>query len=171
MPLSKISANGVTSTVVTPNTSSSFTATQTFSGTSSSGAIKVLNIGELASINTSFAPSTTTNFYVNNGAVQYYTTNNGTNFTLNFAFSTSTTLNAAMAVNDSLSLTLIVTNSSTAYYPSAINIDGNSITPKWQTGIAPTSGNVSATDTYNFVIIKTAATPTYLVLASQTKFA
>jgi hypothetical protein len=171
MPLSLISANGVNSTIVTPTNSSSFTATQTFSGTSSTEAIKVLNIGELASVNTSSAPPATTNFYVNNGAIQYYTTNTGTNFTLNFAFSTGTTLNSAMAVNDSLSLTLIVTNSGTAYYPSAITIDGNSITPKWQTGIAPTTGNTSALDAYNFVIIKTAATPTYLVLASQTKFA
>jgi hypothetical protein len=75
-----------------------------------------------------------------------------------------------MAVNDSISCTLIVTNTTTAYYASAFTIDGTSVTPKWQNGTAPTSGNTSALDIYTFVIIKTAAS-TYTVLASQTKFA
>jgi hypothetical protein len=75
-----------------------------------------------------------------------------------------------MATNDSISCTLIVTNSTTAYYASAFTIDGVSVTPKWQGGSAPTSGDVSALDSYTFVIIKTASA-TYTVLASVTKFA
>ena len=107
---------------------------------------------------------------MNNGAVQYITANNTNNWTLNFAFSSTTTLNTAMAVNDSMSCTLVVTNSTTAYYASAFTIDGTSVTPKWQGGTAPSSGNASSIDSYTFVIIKTAAS-TYTVLASQTKFA
>ena len=151
------------------NTAQTFTATQTFNGTSATEALKPLNIAEPASV-TAVAPTATTNFYMNNGAVQYITANNANNWTLNFAFSSTTTLNTAMAVNDSMSCTLIVTNSTTAYYASAFTIDGTSVTPKWQGGSAPTSGNASSIDSYTFVIIKTAAS-TYTVLASQTKFA
>jgi hypothetical protein len=133
-------------------------------------ALKVPNIVEPANIVGS-APASTTNFYMNLGAVQYYTSNTANNWTLNFAFSsTPTSLNTAMAIGDSMSCTLIVTNSTTAYYPSAFTIDGTSVTPKWQGGTAPASGNISSVDSYTFVIIKTASA-TYTVLASQTKFA
>ena len=149
-----------------PNT---FTGLQTFNGTSSNEALKVLNIAEPANV-VGTAPTATTNFYINSGAVQYYTANNANNWTLNFAFSSGTSLNTAMSVNDSVSCTMIVTNTTTAYYPSAFTIDGTSVTPKWQGGSAPTSGDVSAIDVYNFVITKTASA-TYTVLASVTKFA
>ena len=151
------------------NTSQTWTATQTFNGTSSTEAVKVLNIAEPANV-VGTAPTSTTNFYVNSGAVQYYTANNANNWTLNFAFSSGTSLNTAMSVGDSISCTMIVTNSTTAYYPSAFTIDGTSVTPKWQGGTAPTSGDASALDSYTFVIIKTASA-TYTVLATQTKFA
>jgi hypothetical protein len=45
-----------------------------------------------------------------------------------------------------------------------------SVTPKWQGGTAPTSGNINSIDTYTYTIIKTAATPTYVMLAAQTQF-
>lgn len=151
------------------NTAQTFTATQTFNGTSATEALKPLNIAEPASVSGT-APTSTTNFYINSGAVQYITANNTNNWTLNFAFSSGTSLNTAMATNDSISCTLIVTNSTTAYYASAFTIDGVSVTPKWQGGSAPTSGDVSALDSYTFVIIKTASA-TYTVLASVTKFA
>jgi hypothetical protein len=150
------------------NTSQTWTATQTFNGTSAAEAIKTLNIAEPANV-VGTAPTSTTNLYINSGAVQYYTANNANNWTLNFAFSSGTSLNTAMAVGDSISCTMIVTNSATAYYPSAFQIDGTSVTPKWQGGSAPTSGDASALDSYTFVIIKTASA-TYTVLASQTKF-
>lgn len=151
------------------NTAQTFTATQTFNGTSSTEAMKVLNIAEPANTVAS-APSATTNFYVNSGAVQYYTTNAANNWTLNIAFSSGTTLNTAMATNDSISITMLATQGSTAYYNSAVTIDGTSVTPKWQGGSAPTSGNASGIDSYTYVIYKTASA-TYTVLASQTKFA
>ena len=156
---------------VAPGTATTFTATQTFNGTSSTAAMKEINIIEPASV-TAVAPTATTNFYINTGSVQYITANNANNWTLNFAFSAGTTLNAAMATNDSLSCTLITTNSATAYYLSAITVDGTGagVTVEWQGGSAPTSGNASSIDSYTFVIIKTGSA-VYTILAAQTKFA
>ena len=154
---------------VAPATATSFTATQTFNGTTATAAIKTNNIDELASI-VAGAPAATQTFYVNTGAVQYYTSNAANNWTVNFAFSSGTSLNTAMAIGDSISVTMLTTQSATAYYNSAVQVDGNSVTPKWQGGTAPTSGNASSIDCYTYVIIKTASA-TFTVLASVTKFA
>jgi hypothetical protein len=154
---------------VAPATATSFTATQTFSGTTATAAIKTNNIDELASI-TASAPASTQTFYVNTGAVQYYTNNAANNWTVNFAFSSGTSLNTAMAVGDSISVTMLTTQSATAYYNSAVQVDGSSVTPKWQGGTAPTSGNASSIDSYTYVIIKVGSA-SFIVLASQTKFA
>ena len=158
--------SGASVSTSTPNT---WTATQTFNGSSSTEATKILNIAEPANV-VAAAPASTTNFYINSGAVQYYTANTANNWTINFAFSAGTTLNAAMATNDSISCTLIVTQSATAYYPSAFQVDGTSsgVTVKWQ-GSAPSSGDPSSLDSYTFVIIKTASA-TYTILATATKF-
>ena len=156
---------------VAPGTATTFTATQTFNGTSSTAAMKEINIVEPANV-TATALATTTNFYINSGAVQYYTTDAGLNFTLNFKFSSATPLDTAMAVNDSISCTLIIKNGSSAYYLSTITVDGTSsgVTVKWQGGTAPASGNINSTDSYTFAIIKTGSAA-YTILASQTKFA
>ena len=166
-----LSAATAGSDYAVPTTASTWTTTQTFNGTSSTAALKEINIIEPASV-TGTAPTATTNFYVNTGSVQYITGNNANNWTLNFAFSSGTTLNSAMTTNDSLSCTLITTNTTTAYYLSAITVDGTSsgVTVKWQGGSAPTSGNASSIDSYTFVIIKTGSA-VYTILASQTKFA
>jgi hypothetical protein len=153
---------------VAPGTATTFTATQTFNGSSSTTAMKVLNITETASISAS-APAATTNFYVNTGAVQYLTSNTTVNWTLNFAFSAGTSLNTAMATGDSIACTLLVTNGVTPYYPTAFQIDGVAVTPKWQGGTAPAAGNASSVDSYTFDIIKTGS-GTYLVLGSLTQF-
>ena len=77
-----------------------------------------------------------------------------------------------MSTNNTISVSLLVTNGATPYYASAIQVDGTGtgVTTKWQGGTAPTSGNASSIDVYNFVITKTASA-TYTILASQTKFA
>lgn len=105
------------------------------------------------------------------GSVWYYTTNASANFTLNFRKSSSVSLSTLLAVGQSITVTFLNTNGATPYYPNAFQIDGASVTPKWQGGTAPSSGNASSVDAYVFTIIKTASTPSYLVLASQTKFA
>ena len=100
----------------------------------------------------------------------YYTTNASGNFTVNFRGSSGTSLNTIMSTGESMSVTFLVTNGSTAYYNSAVTIDGSSVTPKWQGGTAPTSGNASSIDSYTYVIFKTGSAA-FTVLASVTKFA
>ena len=74
-----------------------------------------------------------------------------------------------MTTNDTIAVTFMVTQGATAYYNSAVTIDGTSVTPKWQGGTAPSSGNASGIDVYNYVITKTASA-TYTVLASISQF-
>jgi len=101
----------------------------------------------------------------------YYTTASSANFTINFRGDSVTTLNSILPVGQTKTLVFRNTNGATAYRPSAIQIDGVSVTPKWQGGNTPTAGNASAVDVYTYAITKTASTPTYQVFASQTKFA
>ncbi len=118
---------------------------------------------------TASAPSSTTNFDVQTQSVQYYTSNASTNFTLNVRGDGSTALNSVMSTGQAITIALLVTCGSTAYYPSALTIDGSSVTPKWQNGSAPTGGLASSVNVYVYTIIKTASA-TFTVLASQTKF-
>jgi hypothetical protein len=151
------------------NVANSFTGLQTFAGTSSNADLKTSNILETATISATAATGTI-NYDVTTQSVLYYTTNASGNFTVNFRGSSGTSLNTIMATGESLSATFLVTNGSTAYYNSAVQVDGSSVTPKWQGGTAPTSGNASSIDAYTYVIFKTGSAA-FTVLASQTKFA
>lgn len=115
------------------------------------------------------AATGTINFDVSTASVWYYTSNASANHTLNFRYSSGATLSSVLAVGDAITLVWLNTNGSTAYYPSTIQIDGTTVTPKVPAAIS--AGNASAIDAYVFTIIKTAATPTYTVLETQTKFA
>ena len=101
----------------------------------------------------------------------YYTTNATANWTLNFRGNSTTTLNSLLTVGDSITIIFAAAIGATQYRPTTFQIDGSAVTPLWQGGSAPTSGNASSTDLYVFTILKTAATPTYTVFASQTRFA
>ena len=116
------------------------------------------------------AATGTINFDVNTASIWYYTSNATANHTVNVRGDGSTTLSSLLAVGDSITVVWANTNGTTAYYPSAFQVDGSAITPKWQGGTAPTAGNASSIDVYTYVIVKTAATPTYTVFASQTQF-
>jgi len=118
---------------------------------------------------TASAPSSTTNFDLITQSVQIYTTNATANFTLNIRGNSTTTLNSMLAIGQSATLTLLVTTGTSAYYPTAYQIDGSAITPKWAGGTAPTSGDASSIDVYTLTILKTASA-TYTVLASQSQF-
>jgi hypothetical protein len=144
-----------------------FTATQTFNGSSSTFGVVLLDAAETVNVVAS-APSSTTNYYVQSGSVQYYTTSAANNWTLNVAFSSGTSMNTALAIGQSVTFTLVTTQGATAYYNSAVTIDGTSVTPKWIGG-APTAGNASGLDVYRYAVIKTASA-TYTVLASLTQY-
>jgi hypothetical protein len=117
------------------------------------------------------AATGTINFDAVTQGVLYYTTNASANWTLNIRGNSGTTLSSLLAVGDAITVTHLVTQGATAYYNSAVQVDGSSVTPKWQGGVAPTAGNASSIDAYVYTVVKTAATPTYTVFASQTKFA
>lgn len=114
------------------------------------------------------AATGTINFDVATASIWYYTSNATANHTLNFRYSSSVSLNTALPVGDTITLVWLNTNGTTAYYPSTIQIDGTTVTPKVPAAI--TAGNASSIDAYSFTIIKTAAN-TYTVLETQTKFA
>ena len=114
------------------------------------------------------AATGTINFDVSTASVWYYTSNATANHTLNFRYSSSSSLNNNLATGDTITLVWLNTNGSTAYYPSTIQIDGTTVTPKVPAAI--TAGNASSIDAYSFTIIKTASA-TYTVLETQTKFA
>ena len=154
---------------VAPGTATTFTALQTFAGTSSNLDLKTSNILETATVSATAATGTI-NYDVTTQSVLYYTSNAAANWTVNFRGSSGTSLDTVMATGESLSVTFLVTQGATAYYNSAVQIDGSSVTPKWQGGTAPTSGNASSIDSYTYVIIKTGSA-TFTVLAAQTKFA
>ena len=151
------------------NVANSFTALQTFSGTSSVASSKFTNIKEVSTVSATAATGTI-NYDITTQSVLYFTTNASGNFTVNFRGSSGTSLNTLMSDGESMSVTFLVTNGATAYYNSAVQVDGNSVTPKWQGGTAPTSGNASSIDSYTYVIIKT-GNAAFTVLAAQTKFA
>jgi hypothetical protein len=103
-------------------------------------------------------------------SVIYITANQTANRSINFRGDGSTTLDSMMAVGQSISCAALMTQGSTAYYLNSYNVDGTSVTPKWQGGSAPTSGNASGIDVYTFTIIKTASA-TFTVLATVAQFA
>ncbi len=103
-------------------------------------------------------------------SVLYFTSNASANWTLNIRGNSGTTLNSILATGDAITVTHLVTQGSTAYYNSAVQIDGSSVTPKWQNGSAPSNGSANAIDVYTYTIIKTGSA-TYTVIASQSKFA
>ena len=112
-------------------------------------------------------------FYLASNSIVYFTTAAGANWTANLTYSSSTSLNSIMNVGDTITSVALVLQGSTAYYQSAnATIDGSStgVTTYWQGGAVPSKGNASGVDVYTYTVIKTAATPTYTVLASQTQF-
>jgi hypothetical protein len=113
------------------------------------------------------AANTTVNFDADTQGVLYYTSNATANWTINLRGSGSTTLNSKLAVGDSLTCSFLVTNGSTAYYTTAVNVDGTTsgVTTKWSGGTAPASGNASSIDAYSFTVVKTASA-TYTVFAA-----
>ena len=141
-------------------------------GSSSLVAATVQNIVETANVIVG-APTSVTTASISNGAVIYYTSTATTNWTLNATFSSgNTTMNSVLAVGQVLSFVVLATQGSTAYYNTAVQVDGttSTVTTYWQNGTAPTKGYASGIDAYSYTIIKTASAPTYTVLASQTQF-
>ena len=116
------------------------------------------------------ATTGTINFDVKTQNVQLRTTNASANFILNLRGDSSTTLNNSIATGESISIAFEAKQGSTAYYLTAIQIDGSTVSPEyWQGGTAPDAGNADSIDSYVINVTKT-GDASYTVLASQTQF-
>jgi len=137
-------------------------------GSATTEALKVPNIAEPATVSATAATGTI-NYDVCTQSVLYYTSNASANWTVNLRGSSTTSLNTLMSTNDVITVSFLVTQGATAYYNNVVQVDGSSVTPKYQGGTAWSAGNASGIDVYTYTIIKTAAA-TFTVLASQTQF-
>jgi len=154
---------------VAPGTATTFTATQTFSGTSSALALALTDAAETTTISATAATGTIA-YDVTTQSVLYYTSNASANWTVNFRGSSGTSLNTLMSTGQAVTVTFLVTQGSTAYYNNAVQVDGSSVTPKYQGGTAWSAGNASSIDAYTYTIVKT-GNAAFTVFAAQTRFA
>ena len=159
---SSAATNTLPSTVVTT------TGTQTLTNKTIDSS-KIEQVAEKVT-NSATVFTGTINFDVITQPIFNATSNASGNWTLNIRGDSSNSLNSIMNTGESITVVTIVPQGGTAYYNSALQIDGSSVTPKWQGGSAPTEGNASSLDTYSYTIIKT-ADATFTVLAAQTQFA
>lgn len=141
----------------------------TLTGSSSTAGAKISDVLETATISATAATGTI-NYDVTTQAVLYYTSNASANWTVNFRGSSGTSLNTLMATGESLTVAFFVTQGATAYYNNVVQVDGSSVTPKYQGGTAWSAGNASSIDSYVYTIIKT-GNAAFTVFASQTRFA
>jgi hypothetical protein len=154
---------------VTLATAQTFTGTKTFSGTSSTQAIVLNDAAEVATVSATAATGTIA-YDITTQSVLYYTSNASANWTVNFRASSGTSLNTLMSTGQSMTVAFLVTQGSTAYYNSAVQVDGTTsgVTTRWLGG-APTAGNASGIDSIRYLIIKTGSA-TFTILASVTQF-
>jgi len=154
---------------VAPGTATTFTAKQSFNGATATLASSFKNAVEF-STQTASAPTSTIQYDVTTQSVHYYTTSAANNWIVNFRGNATTSLDTLMSTYDALTVVVLATQGATAYYNTAITIDGVSFTPKYQGGTTPTSGNASGVDAYSYTIVKTGSAA-FTVFAAQTRFA
>jgi hypothetical protein len=163
-----ISAATAGTDYVAPATATSFTATQTFTGSTTAIGAVFQDAAEVTTVSATAATGTI-NYDVTTQSVLYYTSNASANWTVNVRGNGTTSLDTLMSTGQAMTVVFLVTQGSTAYYNNAFTIDGTSVTPKYQGGTAPTSGNASGIDAYSYTIIKTGSAA-FTVLAAQTQF-
>jgi len=151
------SDGALAATAVQPNDSA------TLNGLIVNGTLDIEEVYE--KVTTATSTTGTITFDTTAQAVEFYTANQTANRTINFS-----NVNANLATGQSLSVAVLLTNGSTPYYLNVYQVDAGAVTPKWQGASAPSAGNASGIDSYNFTIIKT-ADATFTVLASLTQFA
>jgi len=161
-------ANITTANVATMSGTTSYTGTQTFTGSTTAIAAVFQDAAEVATVSATAATGTI-NYDVTSQSVLYYTTNASANWTVNFRGNGTTSLNTLMSTGQALTVVFLVSQGATAYYNNAVTIDGSSVTPKYQGGTAWSSGNASGIDAYSYTIVKTGSA-TFTVFASQTQF-
>ena len=133
------------------------------------------NLRERTSINTTSATGTI-NFDILSHNVELRTNDAAANFELNLRGDSSTAFSATIAVGQTTSVDFESSMGSTAYYLTAIKIDGATASPvHWQGGTtAPSEGNADGIDSYLINVTRSAdagsGTAQYTCLASQTQY-
>jgi hypothetical protein len=173
--LTGVAGTGASNTFSGTNTFSganTFTARQTFSGSTSALAEVLTNAAEVVTVSATAATGTIA-YYATTQSVLYYTSNASANWVVNLTgASTPTTLNTLLSTGQCITLVFMVTNGSTAYYNTSVQVDGTTsgVTTKWASGIAPSSGNANSIEAYTYTVIKTGSA-TFTVLATRSQFA
>ena len=126
------------------------------------------NIAEPTTISATAATGTIA-LYPSTQSILYYTSNASANWTVNITFSATNSMSNVMTTGQTMTVTFMVTQGATAYYNNVVQVDGVTVTPKWQGGTAPTAGNASGVDVYTYSAIKTGA-GAFTVFASVTQF-
>ena len=170
-PSNPLSAATAGTDYVAPATATTFTATQTFTGSTSVPAEIVRNIAEPVTVSATAATGTIA-IYPSTQSVLYYTSNASANWTVNLTWASGTTMNTALSTGQAVTVAFMVTNGSTAYYNATVQVDGTTtgVTTRWQGGVPPLAGNANSIDVYTYTIIKTGSA-TFTVLASVAQFA
>ena len=148
--------------IATTTSGINVTGTAVTDGVTVDGTLDIEEVFE--KVDTGVSTTGTLTIDVTNAGVTYMTANQTANRTVNFS-----NVNSSLAIGQSVTTSILLTLS-TAYYLSAYQVDGSTVTPKWSGGSAPTEGNASSIDVYTFTLVKT-ADATFTVLASQTQFA
>jgi hypothetical protein len=121
-------------------------------------------------VQTNTSTTGTLTFEATNYGVLYLTADQTTDRTINLVGNSTDSMDSILSVGQSITVAVLATQGTTAYYLNAYQVDGTAVTPKWQGGDVPAAGNASSIDVYAFTIIKTAAA-TFTVLASQSQYA
>jgi hypothetical protein len=159
------SANAYGAVTASPGT---WTALQSFLGTSSSLGLALNNLAERVNY-VGIGVSGTINYNVTSQSVLYHIGNAGSNWIVNFRGSESASLNSMMAIGQSVTVVLIANMGATPYFNNGVRVDGTVYTPAWVGGTAPTGGTASGTDLYSYTIVKTNEL-SFIVLASRTAY-
>ena len=128
------------------------------------------NLRERTSVSTTSATGTI-NFDILSHNVELRTNTAAANFELNLRGDASTLFHDVVATGETTSVAFESSMGSTAYYLTAIKVDGVTASPvHWQGGTtAPSQGNADGIDSYLINITKTGSA-VYTCLASQTQY-
>lgn len=128
------------------------------------------NLRERTSVSTTSATGTI-NFDILSHNVELRTNNAAANFELNLRGDASTLFHNVVATGETTSVAFESSMGGTAYYLTAIKVDGVTASPvHWQGGTtAPSEGNADGIDSYLINITKTGSA-VYTCLASQTQY-
>lgn len=132
--------------------------------------LKITTVREPVTVTATPMSSTVIDIYAKVNPTVYYTLDSTANGTFNIISTSSESLNTFLSSGEMVTVTVMVTNGVTQYRPTTFQIDGNAVTPKWQGGSAPSTGNASSIDAYTLTALKT-ADATFTLFAAQTRFA